>query len=98
VGTFAAAGRTNEIRANSADVSQAIAPLGANGFNIPSLLSVGETAPYFYAGLAQTLANVLDGSQDGNGGTRHHFVTDPSTRADLVVFLRSIDATTTTFP
>src|SRR5206468_6118251 len=95
VNTFqpnAAGGRTNEIRANAADPGQAIAPLGANGFNIPSLLSVHETAPYFYSGLAQTLAEVLDGSQDGNGGTRHHFVTDATQRGQLVTFLRSIDS------
>lgn len=101
VGTFlpnAAGGRVNEIRTNSADISQAIAPLGANGFNIPSLLSVHETAPYFYSGLAQTLEQVLDGSQDSNGGTRHHFVADAQKRADLVRFLRSIDPATPTFP
>src|SRR6185295_16007228 len=49
VGTFTAnagGGRVNEIRANPADIGQAVAPLGANGFNIPSLLSVHETAPY----------------------------------------------------
>ena len=101
VGTFLAnapGGRTNEIRFNGADVSQAIAPLGANGFNIPSLLSVHESAPYFYSGLAQTLEEVLDGSQDSNGGTRHHFVTDPADRAALVAFLRLIDDTTPLFP
>ncbi|MEA3209593.1 MAG: hypothetical protein QOE70_2650 [Chthoniobacter sp.] len=103
VGTFtpnSAGGRTNEIRANAADPGQAIAPLGANGFNIPSLLSVHETAPYFYSGLAQTLDQVLDGSQDPltNGGTSHHFVTDAAKRAALVRFLRSIDKTTPIFP
>jgi hypothetical protein len=101
VGTFtpnAAGGRTNEIRFNGADISQAIAPLGLNGFNIPSLLSVHETGPYFYSGLATTLANVLDGSQDGNGGTRCHFVTDPAMRTDLIQFLRSIDDRTPVFP
>src|SRR5262249_40879944 len=90
VGTFAlnsASGRVNEIRFNGADVSQAIAPLGANGFNIPSLLSVHETGPYFYSGLAQTLNNVLDGSQDGNGGTQHHFVANATQRAQLIAFL-----------
>ena len=30
-------------------------------------MSVAETAPYFYNGLAQTLDQVLDGTQDGNG-------------------------------
>jgi len=100
VGTFtpnAGGGRVNEIRANPADVGQAVAPLGANGLNIPSLLSVHETAPYFYNGLAQTLAQVLDGSQDGNGGTRHHFVTDPTTRGELIAYLRSIDSTAFAF-
>jgi YVTN family beta-propeller protein len=93
VGTFAAnaaGGRVNEIRANGADLSQAIAPLGANGFNIPSLLSVHETAPYYYSGLAQTLEEVLNGSQDGNGGVRHHFVANAAQRADLVSYLKSI--------
>jgi YVTN family beta-propeller protein len=101
VGTFtpnAAGGRVNELRVNPADPGQAIAPLGANGFNIPSLLSASETAPYFYSGLATTLANVLDGSQDGNGGTRVHFITDPAMRADLIQFLRSIDDRTPIFP
>lgn len=98
VGTFSAGGRANEVRANAADISQPIAPLGANGFNIPSLLSVHETAPYFYSGLAQTLDQVLDGSQDGNGGTRHHFVTSAADRANLIQFLRSIDQTTPIFP
>jgi len=99
VGTFTlAGGRTNEIRFNGADISQAIAPLGANGFNIPSLLSVNETAPYFYSGLAQTLDQVLDGSQDGNGGVRHHFVTLATDRTKLIAFLRSIDDKTTVFP
>ena len=93
VGTFAPnspGGRVNEIRANAADPGQAIAPLGANGFNIPSLLSLPETGPYFYSGLAQTLDQVLDGSQDGNGGVRHHFVTSGANRADLVKYLKSV--------
>jgi YVTN family beta-propeller protein len=99
VGTFTlAGGRQNEIRFNAADISQAVAPLGAAGFNIPSLLSVHETAPYFYNGLAQTLAEVLDGTHDTNGGVRHHFVADPFRRADLIAFLRSIDQTTPVFP
>jgi hypothetical protein len=99
VGTFTlGGGRTNEIRFNAADISQAIAPLGANGINIPSLLSVHETAPYFYSGLAQTLEQVLNGSQDSFGGVRHHFVTNAQNRAALIRFLQSIDQTTPTFP
>jgi hypothetical protein len=99
VGTFTlGGGRTNEIRSDLGDIGRAVAPLGANGFNIPSVLSSHETAPYFYSGLAQTLDQVLDGSQDGNGGTRHHFVANASDRANLIAFLRSIDSTTPTFP
>jgi YVTN family beta-propeller protein len=101
VGTFTAnspGGRVNEIRFNGADISQAIAPLGANGFNIPSLLSVHETAPYFHSGLAQTLEEVLNGSLDsGPGGTPVHFVADESARFHLIQFLRSIDEKTPTF-
>jgi len=98
VGTFTlGSGRVNEIRFNGADISQAIAPLGANGFNIPSLLSLHETAPYFYSGLAQTLNQVLDGSSDGNGGTQQHFVANSSQRDQLIAFLRSIDNTTPIF-
>jgi YVTN family beta-propeller protein len=99
VGTFTlGGGRENEVRFSGADVSQAINPLGANGFNIPSLLSVHETAPYFYSGLAQTLEQVLNGSQDTFGGTRHHFVANPADRQSLIRFLRSIDSTTPAFP
>jgi hypothetical protein len=54
--------------------------------------------PYYYSGLAQTLDQVLDGSQDGNGGVRHHVVTRAADRANLVAFLRSIDQTTPIFP
>jgi YVTN family beta-propeller protein len=99
VGTFTlGGGRTNELRVNLADISAIAAPLGANGFNIPSLLSVHESAPYFYSGLAQTLEEVLNGSQDSFGGVRHHFILDPDSRKDLIQFLRSIDQTTPTFP
>ena len=98
VGTFTlGGGRTNEIRVNAADPGNAIAPLGANGFNVPSVLSVHETAPYFYSGLAQTLDQVFDGSQDGNGGVRHHFVANPAQRAQLIQYLRSLPQPTPTF-
>jgi len=98
VGTFTLDGRVNELRVNPADPSAAIAPLGANGFNIPSLLGVHETAPYFYSGLAQTLEEVLNGEHDGNDlPNRPHVVADPAQRADLIQFLRSIDASTLTF-
>jgi len=97
VGTFTAAGgRVNEVHVAPNDISEAITPFGANGFNIPALLSAHETAPYFHSGLAQSLSNVLDGSIDTNGGTRQHFVSDATSRANLIAFLRSIDSTTVT--
>jgi hypothetical protein len=62
------------------------------------MLSVHETSPYFYSGLAQTLEEVLNGSQDNFAGVRHHFVMNVTQRADLIEFLRSIDDTTPIFP
>ena len=83
----------NEIRVDLADIGHALAPLGANGFNIPSLFSVHETAPYFYSGLAQRLEDALNGTIDINGGTQHHFIANVAQRANLIQFLRSIDQT-----
>jgi len=40
----------------------------------------------------------VSGSQDNNGGVRHHFVIDAAQRADLIAFLRSIDDTMPTLP
>jgi hypothetical protein len=99
VGTFTlGGGRVNEIRSDPGDIGRAVNPLGANGFNIPSLLSVSETAPYFYSGLAQTLDQVLDGSIDTNGGVQHHSVANTIQRGQLIKFLKSIDDTTPLFP
>ena len=44
------------------------------------------------------LEEVLNGSQDGNGGVRHHFVTSPADRANLIACLLSIDDATPIFP
>ena len=54
VGTFDST-RLHEVRVNPADVGARIAALGANGFNIPSLLGVGTSAPYYHDGIAPTL-------------------------------------------
>jgi hypothetical protein len=112
VGTFQAnggsQGRINEVRFNGADVSQIVGSLGANGFNVPSLLSINATAPYFYSGLAPTLGNVIDGSVDGAADAAPPFGTDfasvhavpnvGTNRQDLVNFLLTIDGTSTPFP
>ncbi|MBI3928349.1 MAG: beta-propeller fold lactonase family protein [Armatimonadetes bacterium] len=100
VGTFLGT-RLNEIRFNPADISQRIAALGANGFNIPSLLSLHTTAPYFHNGMAETLDQALNGTFDGQGASainRVHTVANPANRANLIQFLRSIDDTTPIFP
>jgi hypothetical protein len=98
VGTFPAAGFPSAIRVSPADESQTLAPLGANGFNIPSLLSLSETAPYLHDGSAPGLMEVLNGTHDTSGAPQVHFVVDPVARAALVEFLRSIDETTTPIP
>ena len=100
VGTFDAT-RLHEVRVNPADVGQRIVALGANGFNVPSLLGVGTSAPYYHDGIAPTLDAVLNGSADGFGASTLrtvHRVTDANQRAALVEFLKSIDGNSTTFP
>lgn len=100
VGTFDPT-RLHEVRVNPADVGARIAALGANGFNSPSLLGVGASAPYYHDGIAPTLTQVLDGSFDGFGASTLrtvHRVVDAAQRADLVEFLKSIDATTPVIP
>jgi YVTN family beta-propeller protein len=98
VGTFDPA-QLNEIRSNPADISQSIGPLGANGFNPPSLLSVHETAPYFHSGAAQTLDDVLNNVTHRSAGTGGvDTLSNAADRARIVTFLRSIDQTTPIFP
>lgn len=103
VGTFVpfSAGRNSEGRFNPSDVGQRINALGAAGFNIPSLLSVHQTAPYFHHGIAQTLDEVLGGAHDQNGASPFkgvHHVPNATQRANLIEFLRAIDETTPIFP
>jgi cytochrome c peroxidase len=103
VGTFVpfTAGRNVEGRPNPADVGQRVNALGANGFNIPSLLGVASSAPYYHNGLAASLEEVLNGAFDGNGTgpvITVHRVAGEADRANLIAFLRSIDELTMTFP
>jgi hypothetical protein len=96
VGTF---DPTNplEIRDNAA----ASTAFGRNGFNVPSLLSVNYHAPYLHRGQAQTLEQVFPLHGFGPGGSSFPPTTTIQTelgdrqRADLLVFLKSIDGTTT---
>jgi YVTN family beta-propeller protein len=98
VGTFDV---TNplEIRDNAA----ASTAFGRNGFNVPSLLSINYHAPYLHRGQAQTLEEVFPLHGLGPGGSGFPPTTTIQTelnaqqRADLLVFLKSIDATTPHF-
>ena len=98
VGTFDALNPL-ELRDNAT----ATTAFGVNGFNVPSLLSINYHAPYLHRGQAQTLEEVFP--LHGLGPNRSGF--PPKTtiqtqltaaqRADLVVFLKSIDGTTPHF-
>jgi YVTN family beta-propeller protein len=95
VGTFDA-NNPLEIRDNA---TAAIA-LGADGFNVPSLLSINYHAPYLHRGQAQTLEEVFPLHGLGPNGVLFPPTTTIQTeltalqRANLLVFLKSIDGTT----
>ncbi len=69
--------------------------LGGLGFNVPSLLGIGRTAPYFHGGSAQTLANAFSIHALGDGSTIQAELSSQE-RADLTLFLNSIDGRTVT--
>lgn len=88
VGTFNAADAI-EIRSN------AQAALGGIGFNVPSLLGVNYTAPYFHHGAAQTLDEVVEQHALG-AGTIESTLSSTEVQ-DLLTFLRALDGATETF-
>jgi YVTN family beta-propeller protein len=88
VGTFNAASPL-EIAANGQRA------LGALGFNVPSLLSLGSTAPYLHHGAAQTLPDVFPLHGLGAGTIESSF--SAGQRSDLLLFLKSIDGRTDGF-
>jgi hypothetical protein len=88
-------GVSNEIRANNVANVQA---RGADGINIPSLISVFASAPYLHSGAAPTLDAVLENvthrsAGSGGGDT----LADADDRKALVHFLKSIDRRTEPF-
>jgi uncharacterized protein (TIGR03437 family) len=88
VGSFNAA-TTNEVRANAA------APLGAAGFNPPSLLSLfAFPQTFFHNGSADTLDSVMQNVAHRSAGTGTDRLPNASQRAQLIKFLLSIDAAT----
>lgn len=70
---------------------------GSLGFNVPSLVGVGASAPYLHAGTARTLEELLDAPF-----AAHHqafspaFAPSPTERAQLVSYLLSIGDDTPT--
>lgn len=80
----------NEIRAT------AVAPLGAGGFNPPTLLGLHAfPQTFFHNGSVNSLEAVMDNVQhrsDGNGGVDG--LQSAAQRAQLIKFLLSIDGTT----
>ncbi|MGH8587985.1 MAG: hypothetical protein ACREXX_01215 [Gammaproteobacteria bacterium] len=90
IGTFDA-NNPIEIRGQQAAIGQT--PLGADGFNVPSLLSVNYHAPYFHNGQAQTLEEVFAQHQLPGGGP----IQDLTGATALLEFLKAIDGRTATF-
>jgi YVTN family beta-propeller protein len=88
-----------EIRDNA---TAAIA-LGADGFNVPSSLSINYSAPYLHRGQAQTLEAVFPLHGLGPQGALFPPTTTIATtlsgaqQSDLLVFLKAIDGTTPPF-
>jgi YVTN family beta-propeller protein len=85
-----------EIRDNAA----ANTAFGTNGFQPPSLFSINYHAPYLHRGQAQTLEDVFALHGLGAGGSGFPPTTtiqselSPLERANLLVFLKAIDGTT----
>jgi hypothetical protein len=93
VGTFDV---TNplEIRDNAT----ASTAFGADGFNVPSLLSINYHAPYLHRGQAQTLAEVFPlHTLPAAGGKTIAATLTALEQSDLLDFLKSIDGTTAHF-
>ena len=93
VGTFNPAA-LNEVRQNGAP------PLGADGYVPPSLLSIfAFPETFFHNGSAGTLDEVLNNVTHRSAGTGGvDTLTNPSDRAKVVQFLKSIDAASTPIP
>jgi hypothetical protein len=93
VGTFNPAA-LNEVRQNGG------APLGANGFVPPSLLSLfAFSQSFFHNGAAASLDAVLENVQHRSAGTSGvDILSNASDRAKIVLFIKSIDAATAPIP
>jgi YVTN family beta-propeller protein len=93
VGTLAPGGE-EEVLAVLRDVgtfAPGAAGLGANGFDVPTLLGLHATAPYLHDGSAATLADVLANPRHAPASLTH------VERAALAAFLATIDGNTPPF-
>ena len=98
VGTFDP-NALNELKAGAGTQLNTDGANGALGINIPSLVSVVAGAPYFHSGAAPTLEAVLDNVTHRSAGTGGvDTLTNAQDRANVVTFLKSIDAATQPFP
>jgi YVTN family beta-propeller protein len=91
VGTFFAS-NTNEIKQNGTKAA------GVFGYVPPSLLGAHGLGPYLHNGSAQTLEQVMELVPHRSIGTGTDTLASPQDRADLVQFLKSIDASTAPIP
>jgi DNA-binding beta-propeller fold protein YncE len=66
-----------------------------NGFNIPALLGIWQVPPYYHNGSCETLACVLSNQQHRTArGTLPDVVNTAGEQADVVAFLKTLDADT----
>ncbi len=93
IGTFSAA---NPIEIRGAGPNIGKQALGADGFNVPSLISIDYHAPYFHNGAAQTLEEVFSLHQLNGGMTIADVLSDLE-EAQLLAFLRALDSRTNNF-
>jgi len=96
VGTFDP-NAANELLANTFD---SVPPANGDlGINIPALLSISASAPYFHSGACPDLECVLNNVTHRSAGTNGaDTLTKEKDRKRLVKFLKSIDAQTPIFP
>ena len=98
VGTFDASLFTdnisNEIRANTVNAN--VQARGVLGFNVPSLISVFNSAPYLHSGAAASIDDVLKNVTHRTAGRPDHldFLGVPLFRRLLVQFVTAIDRDT----
>jgi hypothetical protein len=99
VGTFNAASPI-ELRGAAAVAglsTQGFVAFGAAGFNSPSLLGLGTSAPYFHDGSAQTLEDVAARHLLDGGQTIAQKLS-PQDLQSLLIFVKSIDEKTASVP